>query len=205
MDNKNLTVRQMVKIANKILDQLHMAGSHKRMMVRKRISDFLSRADDLRRIHERLLRCEQMKWFASSRRAMESAEILFVELDGLISDAQMAVGNVVFCCVDAIDIRRLIWQSVKDRVSFFCDGRMSAEILRILTACDAASREHYPATLFAAEEAYQGTCTAKTTIYTANIAAGLMLGQFTKYLRGLPIDPDIQLNLLSTELTVAAI
>ena len=115
----------------------------------------------------------------------------------------MAIPDTVFCAVDKIDIRRLIWESIKDRVAFFSDGRMSAEVLRVLTACDVASREHYPTTLFAAEEAYQGTCTAKTTIYCANIAAGIMLAQFTKYLRGFPVDPDIQFNLLTCELAVA--
>jgi len=114
----------------------------------------------------------------------------------------MAIGNAVFCCVDKIAVRRLIWESVKDKVSFFVDGRMSAEVLRVLTACDAKSREHYPTTLFNADEAFIGPCTAKTTIYCANIAAGLMLTQFTKYLRQLPIDPDIQLNLLASELSV---
>ena len=103
----------------------------------------------------------------------------------------------------SVDIRQLIWQSVKDRASFFVDGRMSAEVLRVLTACDSGSREHYPTTLFAAEEAYQGACTAKSTIYCANIAAGLMLAQFTKYLRGFPVDSDIQFNLLTCELAVA--
>ena len=115
----------------------------------------------------------------------------------------MEIGNVVFCCVDKIDVRRLIWEVVKDRSSFFCDGRMSAEVLRILTACDAASRDHYPTTLFSAGEAYAGACTAKTTIYCANIAAGLMLAQFAKHLRNLPVDPDIQLNLLTSEITVS--
>ena len=114
----------------------------------------------------------------------------------------MDIGDVVFCAVDKIDIRRLIWEAIKDRTAFFADGRMSAEVIRVLTACDPTSREHYPTTLFAAEDAYQGPCTAKTTIYCANIAAGLMLAQFTKYLRRLPIDPDIQFNLLSSELTV---
>lgn len=114
----------------------------------------------------------------------------------------MTIGNVVFCCVDKIAVRRLIWESVKDKVSFFVDGRMSAEVLRVLTACDVKSREHYPTTLFKADEAFIGPCTAKTTIYCANIAAGLMLTQFTKYLRQLPIDPDIQLNLLASELSV---
>ena len=116
----------------------------------------------------------------------------------------MEIGNAVFCCVDRIDVRRLIWESVKDKVSFFADGRMSAEVLRILTACDAESRKHYPTTLFNADEAFVGPCTAKTTIYCANIAAGLMLAQFTKYLRQLPIDDDLQFNLLASELSVGA-
>jgi len=115
----------------------------------------------------------------------------------------MAVGNIVFCCVDKIDIRRLIWDAIKDKVGFFCDGRMSAEVLRVLTACDSESRKHYLTTLFNADEAFVGSCTAKTTIYCANIAAGLMTAQFTKYLRDLPIDCDIQFNLLASELSVA--
>ena len=117
----------------------------------------------------------------------------------------MEIGDVVFCCVDRIETRQLIWNVVKDRIRLFADGRMSAEVLRVLTACDAASRKHYPTTLFAAAEAYVGPCTAKTTIYCANVAAGLMLAQFAKYLRGLPVDPDISLNLLASELACCQI
>ena len=114
----------------------------------------------------------------------------------------MDIGNVIFACVDKIDIRRLIWEAVKDKADFFADGRMSAEVLRVLVACDAASRKHYPTTLFAAEEAYAGACTAKSTVFCANIAAGLMLAQFTKWLRHLPVEPDVGLNLLAGELSV---
>jgi sulfur carrier protein ThiS adenylyltransferase len=114
----------------------------------------------------------------------------------------LSIGNIVFCCVDKIDVRRLIWEAVKEKVRFFADGRMSAEVLRVITACDVESRKHYPSTLFNAEEAFAGPCTAKTTIYCANIAAGLMVAQFAKYLRQLPVDADIQLNLLASELTV---
>ena len=113
------------------------------------------------------------------------------------------IGNVLFVCVDAIDTRRLIWQAVKDRVEFWADGRMSAEVLRVLVACDAASRRHYPTTLFAADQAYAGACTARSTIFCANIAAGLMVAQFAKFLRRLPVDADLQLNLLAGEWTVA--
>ena len=114
----------------------------------------------------------------------------------------MEIGNILFCCVDSITTRRLIWSATKDAMHVFIDARMSAEVLRIITACDLASREHYPQTLFAADEAYVGPCTAKTTIYCASLAAGLMLAQFTKYLRHLPPDTDIQLNLLTCELDV---
>ena len=113
----------------------------------------------------------------------------------------MDIGTAIFCAVDKIDARRLVLEAVKNKVDFFADGRMSAEVLRVLTACDPASRKHYPTTLFAAEEAYVGACTAKTTIYCANIAGGLMLAQFAKWLRRLPVDPDMSLNLLACELT----
>jgi len=115
---------------------------------------------------------------------------------------RMNTEGAIFCCVDSIETRKFIWQTLQDRATFFVDGRMSAEVLRILTAFDLESREHYPTTLFQAREAFAGSCTAKTTIYCANIAAGLMLSQFAKYLRQHPIDPDIQLNLLASELVV---
>ena len=116
----------------------------------------------------------------------------------------MEIGNAVFDCVDKIDVRRLIWEAVRNTASFYVDGRMSAEVLRVLTVCDSVSREHYPTTLFRTDEPFVGPCTAKTTIYCANIAAGLMLAQFTKYLRQLPLEPDLQLNLLASELNVTA-
>lgn len=114
----------------------------------------------------------------------------------------MEIGDAVFCAVDKIDVRKLIWESAGNSASFFTDGRMSAETLRIVTACDPESRRHYPTTLFRTEEAFVGPCTAKTTIYCANIAAGMVVAQFTKYLRQLPVEADIQLNLLASELSV---
>ena len=116
----------------------------------------------------------------------------------------MEIGNVLFCCVDSIDTRRLIWQAVQDKVSFFADGRMSAEVLRVLVACDLASRQHYPTTLFASDQAFSGSCTAKSTIYCANVAAGFMLTQFARWLRGLPVEPDTVMNLLTSELSATA-
>lgn len=114
------------------------------------------------------------------------------------------LGNVLFCCVDSIDTRRWIWEGVRDKVRFFADGRMSAEVLRVLVAADPDSRRHYPTTLFSEAQAFRGACTARSTIYCANIAAGLMLAQFSKWLRRLPVEADLTLNLLAGEWSVAA-
>ena len=66
---------------------------------------------------------------------------------------------------------------------------MLAEVIRVLTVADEQGRPHYPQTLFASREAQTGRCTAQSTIYTANIAAGLMLlscGTYANVFRWLP-------------------
>ena len=80
---------------------------------------------------------------------------------------------------------------------------MLAETIRVLACADAASRRHYPTTLFSASEAEPGRCTARSTIYAANIAAALMIHQWVRWLRDQPIDCDVTLNLLASELIVA--
>jgi homoserine dehydrogenase len=110
--------------------------------------------------------------------------------------------DVLFCCVDSMDIRGTIWNSVKEEVELFVDGRMSAETMRIFAAnkkfkADAA---YYEKNLFPSSEAYVGSCTAKTTIYCANVAAGLMVSQFTKWLRSFPTNKEVNFNLLTSEL-----
>lgn len=110
--------------------------------------------------------------------------------------------RVVFSCVDSIAARKLVWDSVRTTARFFVDGRMAAEVIRVLASDRPVADTHYPTTLFAAGEAYAGSCTAKGTIYAASVAAGLMVGQFARWLRGLPVVPDQTLNLLAAELSV---
>ena len=43
---------------------------------------------------------------------------------------------------------------------------------------------------------------SRSTIYAASIAAGIMVHQFTRWLRGIPVDFDTTLNLLAGEWTV---
>jgi molybdopterin/thiamine biosynthesis adenylyltransferase len=116
--------------------------------------------------------------------------------------SKIEIGQAVFCCVDSISAREAIWRSASKRCQFWCDGRMLAEVIRVLTVADSTGHEHYAATLFPQSEAQAGRCTSHSTIYTANVAAGLMLHQFTRWLRGMPVDRDISLNLLASELIV---
>jgi sulfur carrier protein ThiS adenylyltransferase len=114
---------------------------------------------------------------------------------------RMEIGQAAFCCVDSIEARAAIWRSAGSRCRFWCDGRMLGEVLRVLAIADGHGREHYLTTLFARSEAELGRCTARSTIYAAAIAAGLMVHQFTRWLRGMPMDRDTSLNLLAGELT----
>ena len=115
---------------------------------------------------------------------------------------RMEIGQAVLCCVDSIEARAAIWRSAGSRCRFWCDGRMLGEVLRILTVADESGRDHYPTTLFAQSEVQPGRCTARSTIYAASIAAGLMVHQFTRWLRGMPVDRDTSLNLLAGELSI---
>jgi molybdopterin-synthase adenylyltransferase len=115
---------------------------------------------------------------------------------------KMATGEVVFCCVDSIEARSAIWRSLRQSCKFWCDGRMLAETMRVLVAADDDSRAHYATTLYAANQAQTGRCTARSTLFTANIAAGLMVHQFARWLRGHTTDDDVSLNLLAMELVV---
>ncbi len=111
----------------------------------------------------------------------------------------------VFSCVDKISVRTNIYNRIKlFDTPFFVDGRMLGEVLRVLTIYDADSNKYYESTLFAQEEQQDGRCTARSTIYTANIAAGFMLTSFTKYLRKMPIDYDVLFNIAAMDLTKLA-
>ena len=128
-------------------------------------------------------------------------------------------GAVVFCCVDSISARAAIWKAVRQGFSqsssarpsagrrkgpagteFWCDGRMLGETLRVLAAASLSDGEHYRSTLFSQSHAHAGSCTSRSTIYAASVVSGLMLHQFTRWLRGIPIDPDMMFSLLSMDI-----
>ena len=141
---------------------------------------------------------------------VDAAKSAIAEIDGAIKvevvqdrfRTRQSLGDAVFCCVDSIKSRAAIWRHLERRTEFWADGRMMGEVMRILTASCNSSRERYGGTLFLPSEAQTGSCTSRSTIYTANIAAALMVHQFTRWVRRLPLDYDMSFNLLSSELSV---
>jgi hypothetical protein len=113
--------------------------------------------------------------------------------------AKQPVGEAVFCCVDSISARAAIWRTVQHRCQFWADGRMLGEVIRVLVAVDSAGGAHYTSTLFQQSEAQLGQCTSGSTIYAAAVAAGLLVHQFSRWLRALPVDADASLSLLAGE------
>ena len=111
-------------------------------------------------------------------------------------------GNIIFACVDTMKARKFIFGHEGRKADLFIDGRMSAEVLRVIHSEPGNSKflQHYESTLFSDDEAYRGSCTAKSTIYCANIAAGFMVSTFAKWLRGVPQYNDIIVNLLTNEM-----
>jgi sulfur carrier protein ThiS adenylyltransferase len=113
------------------------------------------------------------------------------------------VGEAVFCAVDSITARAAVWRGVRGHCRFWCDGRMLGEVVRVLAAADEPGRRHYESTLFRQAEAQPGRCTAQGTIYAAGLCAALMVHQFARWLRNLPLDRDLSLNLLASEMVLA--
>ena len=137
---------------------------------------------------------------ADSIRAVNS-QIAVETVHGKYHPSLDGNGCAVFSCVDSMEARRRIWSHTPGR-RLLIDGRMSAMTARVITD-DGHPGFRYDATLFGDEEAYRGSCTAKSTIYTASIAAGLMVNQMVLWMRGLELERDLTLNLLAMELAVA--
>ena len=109
--------------------------------------------------------------------------------------------DIVFCCVDSIATRKSIFDRISP--SLFIDARMSAENLQVFSVYDPESRKFYDKTLFSASEAHREACTGRSTNYTASIASGIMLAQFTKWMRDVEPEKQVDFNLFSMELSTS--
>jgi molybdopterin-synthase adenylyltransferase len=130
-----------------------------------------------------------------------NAEINLYTHDTLFQTAGLCSENLhaVFCCVDSITARQQIWRLVRAYKQFWVDGRMLGETIRVL--CTAGQHDkYYRTTVFPQKDALHGRCTARATIYSSNVVAGMMLAQFTRWLREEFYHPDILFNLATMDM-----
>ncbi len=139
----------------------------------------------------------------ATRQAIEAIDTT-IEIDAIADRfrPRLKTGQAVFVCVDSIAARTAIWRSLGERIEFWTDGRMLGEVIRVLAVDNPVAAAHYRSSLFDPSEAQQGACTSRSTIYAASIAAALMVHQFTRWLRDIPVDSDTSINLLAGEWTV---
>lgn len=88
--------------------------------------------------------------------------------------------GVVISAVDSMAARKLVWErheKSRDRDMLVIDPRMGAEsaLLYAMRPSSAKDRHDYPASLYSDESAIQERCTAKATIYTANLLSGMVV------------------------------
>ena len=110
--------------------------------------------------------------------------------------------RAVFCCVDNMDTRKLIFDSFCN-VGYtkpnrlFIEARMAGEIMRVLSVHDDDSAERWVNAWYPQAEVQSDRCTTQSTIYTSAMAAGLMAHNYATWLRKLPIETDIGLDLIN--------
>lgn len=91
--------------------------------------------------------------------------------------AQDRMQGIVVAAVDSMKVRRDIFERCKDlfNVTALIDPRMGAEValLYVMDPRLDYDRIAYQTTLYTDESAVQERCTAKSTVYTANLLSGL--------------------------------
>lgn len=111
-----------------------------------------------------------------------------------------AHADVIFSCPDRIDVRQEVFDAHRADDKLIIDGRMLAESMQVYSAIGNCPR--YAGTFFDMSEREEGRCTAKSTIYSASICAGLMVHQFTRWLRDAPLDHCLLFDLQTSALLV---
>lgn len=90
-----------------------------------------------------------------------------------------AFPGIVISAVDSMAVRRLIWENHCMRApatKVVIDPRMGAEnaLLYVMSPMSEKDAQTYEKTLYSDQDAVQERCTAKATIYTAEMLAGLV-------------------------------
>lgn len=118
-----------------------------------------------------------------------------------IMDRRLAV----FSCVDGMAARADLWKMSRQYAEFWGDTRMSGETGRFLTSVGRKQVDEpdtYTGTLYSDDdpELTRGSCTSRSLNCTAMILAGVIVHQFTLFLRGFPTVEDKMFNIKTSEI-----
>lgn len=113
--------------------------------------------------------------------------------------------GVVVCAVDSMAIRKTIWENHKGKSPFtraLIDPRMGAEeaLLYVMSPMVKRDQTAYEKTLYSDAEAVAERCTAKSTIYTANLLAGLVVKAVKDLWTGKPFTRVVNWSIASNEM-----
>lgn len=114
-----------------------------------------------------------------------------------------AGADVVFACVDSMSARKMIFEATTGNVDLFLDGRMSAEGFRTFAVTKKnGGIDYYKNSLFGDNEATQGPCTARSTIYCSNIVSGMLVSLYTQHLRGMGVPKEVEMSIIGMGMEV---
>jgi molybdopterin-synthase adenylyltransferase len=85
--------------------------------------------------------------------------------------------DIIIPAVDSMKVRDEIYKDMSDAGNNFkwiIDPRMAAESMTLLVVSPEKDNDYYQKFLFGDDVAVQERCTAKSTIYTVNLAAGMI-------------------------------
>jgi hypothetical protein len=106
------------------------------------------------------------------------------------------IGSSVFCCVDSDESRAFIRHTLGDRWTFWGDGRMCGDQVRVLVATADYGGSRYADSLSLPSLARNaGSPHVPSTIYAASLGAALLVHQYARHLQNLPLVSDATFDL----------
>lgn len=125
-----------------------------------------------------------------------------------LSMGNLCKGAAVFCCVDDMEARRLVYETLMgDGLDeFFSEARMTSRVGHV-RCCYGDDMESggltwsaWMADWYPNSDAETEACTSRMTPFGAAITASLMIAQYFKHLRGEYVPYHVTVNLISMEM-----
>jgi len=114
--------------------------------------------------------------------ALASMVKAFTGVDIKVSRQAYELGHfpgIVISAVDSMAVRKLIWENHENKsvhTKAIIDPRMGAEnaLMYVMKPMSPTDQTDYRKSLYSDAQAFQERCTAKATIYTANLLSGMV-------------------------------